>query len=72
MSKKGNKSSFLILIITYFGGCFLVRHSSLQITQPCISYVDVGIGLLVFFGICKLCNLVQAFYRWYNGIEKVS
>ena len=72
MSKKQSKSSFLVFIITYCGGFFLVHNSSLQITQPCISYVDVGIGLLVFFGICKLFNLMQAFYRWYNGIEKVS
>ncbi|WP_413503451.1 hypothetical protein [Serratia grimesii] len=35
-------------------------------------YVDVIIGVLIFFGIWKVCNLVQAFYRWFNGIEKVS
>ncbi|CAI1532461.1 hypothetical protein [Serratia proteamaculans] len=72
MSKKQSKSSFLVFIITYCGGFFLVHNSSLLITQPCIRYVDAGIGLLVFFGIFKVCNLAQAFYRWYNGIENVS
>ncbi|MGO4743636.1 hypothetical protein [Serratia quinivorans] len=71
ISKKGITST-LITIITYWGGSCLVKKSSLLMTYPNISYVDVIVGLLVFFGIWKVCNLAQAFYRWYNGIENVS
>ncbi|MNT28994.1 hypothetical protein D3C72_1647160 [compost metagenome] len=72
ISKKGIKTSMLITIITYWGGSYLVCNSSLLVAYPNISYVDVVVGLLVFFGIWKACNLMQAFYRWYNGIENVS
>ena len=72
MSKKGIKTSMLIYIITYLGGGSLVRNSSLLVAYPDISYVDVIIGLLVYFGLWKVCNLMQAFYRWYNGIENIS
>ncbi|WP_420283176.1 hypothetical protein [Serratia liquefaciens] len=70
-SKKGIKTSMLITIITYWGGSYLVRNSSLLVAYPNISYVDVVVSLLAFFGIWKACNLMQAFYRWYNGIENV-
>ncbi|HEJ8022626.1 TPA: hypothetical protein SMI40_002001 [Serratia liquefaciens] len=72
ISKKGIKTSMLITIITYWGGSYLVCNSSLLVAYPNISYVDVVVGLLAFFGIWKACNLMQAFYRWYNGIENVS
>ena len=72
ISKKGIKTGMLITIITYWGGSYLVCNSSLLVAYPDISYVDVVIGLLVYFGIWKVCNLMQAFYRWYNGIDNVS
>jgi hypothetical protein len=72
MSNKTQRNNALVAMISVWGGQILVHRSSLLIAQPCTHYVDVIIGVLIFFGIWKVCNLVQAFYRWFNGIEKVS